>query len=161
MPFVFGIVGLILIVAGLRGTITGSNPNLVSLVKSDLTGTPNYTEWMAAIFIIGALGYIQSIEKISRALMTLVVLGLLFSNKGFFASLKQQLTSTDTTVPTPSTSTAPSEAAPSFANALTSILTPTAAGSQAAPTTVNSTSPSLGGLPLLSLDDFKDLQGLE
>lgn len=163
MPFIFGIVGLILIVSGLRGTITGSNPNLVSLVKSDLTGTPNYTEWMAAIFIIGALGYIQQLEKISRALMTLVVLGLLFSNKGFFASLKTQLTSTDNNVANPTTATTPNEAAPSFSQTVQNLVSQgtSQSGSAAIATQTNSTAVSPSGQPFFSLDDFNDLQGLE
>jgi hypothetical protein len=87
MPFVFGIIGLVLIVTGIRDTITNSNPSLVSLLKSDLTGKPNYIEWMFAIGVVGALGYIDSLKGLSRAFMTLIVVVLILDNKGFFAEL--------------------------------------------------------------------------
>lgn len=92
MPIVFGVIGIVLIVAGIRDTVTGSNPNIVTLIKGDLTGEPNYIEWMIAIFILGALGYIPSLRTLSRLFMTLVVIGLILSNKGFFAKFTQQTT---------------------------------------------------------------------
>jgi hypothetical protein len=98
MPFVFAIFGVVLIVSGVRGTVTGSNPNLVDLVKSDLTGQPNYTEWMVAILAVGAVGYIDDLKELSRAFMTLIVIGLLLSNKGFFSELEKQATSSDPAV---------------------------------------------------------------
>lgn len=101
MPFVFGILGIILIISGVRGTVTGSNPNLVGLVTADLTGQPNYTEWMVAIFAIGALGYIPQLKGLSRAMMAAVVVGLLLSNKGFFAQLEKEAVSTDSNVAQP------------------------------------------------------------
>jgi hypothetical protein len=105
MPFVFGIIGIVLIISGVRGTVVGSNPSLVSLVKSDLTGQPNYTEWMLAIFIIGAIGYIDELKTISRLFMALVVIGLLWSNKGFFSQLTSESSSSDTTIAEPSQQT--------------------------------------------------------
>lgn len=99
MPFVFGILGILLIISGVRGTVTGSDPNLVDLVKSDLTGQPNYTEWMAAILVIGALGYIDKVRTLSRAFMALVIIRLLLDNSGFFAKLEQQITSVNNNVP--------------------------------------------------------------
>lgn len=99
MPIVFGVIGIILIVAGVRDTLTGSNPNLVDLVKADLTGQPNYTEWMVAIFILGAIGYIQELRTLSRLFMAIVVIGLVFSNKGFFAQFAAQTTNSNTTNP--------------------------------------------------------------
>ena len=104
MPLVFGVIGIVLIISGVRGTVTGSNPNLVSLIKEDFTGQPNYFEWMAAIFLIGALGYIKDLAPISRALMALVIIGLLFSNKGFFAKLLSEVKATPGQASTGSTS---------------------------------------------------------
>lgn len=101
MPFVFGIAGVLLVVAGVRGTTS----QLTALIKADFTGTPNYLEWMVAILIVGAVGYIQQLHTISRLFMTAIVLGLLFSNKGFFASLTQGIQSPavqgNPTVPVP------------------------------------------------------------
>jgi hypothetical protein len=103
MPFVFGILGVLLVVSGVRGTVTGSKPNLVGLIKDDLTGQPNYTEWMVAIFAIGALGYVPQLKTFSRTMMTAVVVGLLLSNRGFFAQLEKEAVSNDTNVANPST----------------------------------------------------------
>lgn len=114
MPFVFGILGILFIVSGVRGTVTGSNPNLVGLVKSDLTGQPNYTEWMAAILVLGALGYINQLRSLSRAFMALVIIRLLLDNRGFFAQFEKQITSVNTNVPTVAT---PSTSSSSTANA--------------------------------------------
>lgn len=91
MPIVFGVIGVLLIVAGVRGTLTApANPNLIGLLKDDLTGQPNYLEWMTAIFIIGAIGYIPQLRTLSRAFMAIVVIGLLFANRGFFVAFSQQ-----------------------------------------------------------------------
>jgi hypothetical protein len=91
MPIVFAVAGLLLIVSGVRGTVVSSDPSkpsLVGLVKTDFTGQPNYFEWIVAIVLIGAIGYIPKLEPISRAFMALVIVGMLLSNKGFFAQLK-------------------------------------------------------------------------
>lgn len=93
MPIVFGVVGIVLIITGVRGTVTGSNPNLVGLVQADLSGSPNYIEWMAVIFVLGALGYIPQLRTLSRLLMALVVVDLFFANKGFFAQFTQEFSS--------------------------------------------------------------------
>ena len=98
MPFVFAIAGIVLVVAGVRGTVTSTNPNLVTLLKSDLTGSPNYLEWIAAIGIIGAIGYIPALRTFSRLFMGLVVIGLLLANRGFFAQFAAQTTSTDANI---------------------------------------------------------------
>lgn len=81
MPFVFGIIGVVLVVSGVRGTTS----QLTALVKSDFTGTPNYLEWMVAIFLVGAVGYIKELHTLSRMFMAIVVIGLLWSNKGVFS----------------------------------------------------------------------------
>ena len=91
MPIVFAVAGLLLIVSGVRGTVTSSDPSkpsLVALVKADFTGQPNYFEWVIAVVLIGAIGYIPKMEPVSRAFMALVIVGMLLSNKGFFAQLK-------------------------------------------------------------------------
>lgn len=93
MPIVFGVIGVLLIVTGVRGTVYGSSPSLVSLVEADLTGTPNYLEWMAAIFVVGALGYIPQLRTLSRLFMTIIVIDLFFANRGFFAQLTQEFSS--------------------------------------------------------------------
>lgn len=80
MPFVFGIAGTLLIVSGVRGTTS----DLMQLIKADFTGYPNFLEWMVAIFIIGAIGYVKELSTLSRAFLILVLAGLFLSEKGVF-----------------------------------------------------------------------------
>ena len=87
MPFALLIIGLVLIVSGVRDTTS----QLTALVKGDFTGQGNFTYWMISILIIGSLGYIASVQKLSRAFMAVVLIGLLFSNRGFFAKFQQQI----------------------------------------------------------------------
>jgi hypothetical protein len=88
MPFVFGIVGLLLVVSGVRG----QTATLAQLVKNDFTGQPNYLEWMFAIFLVGAFGYVPKLAPISRMFMVLIIVGLFLADHGetgtgFFAGL--------------------------------------------------------------------------
>jgi len=72
MPFAFIIVGLILLVSGVRGT----SSDLLTLVKGDLTGQNNFVYWLLSILIIGALGYVEDLRGISRAFLVLVLIVL-------------------------------------------------------------------------------------
>lgn len=77
MPFVLLIVGVYLVTAGIRGT----QDTAFSLIKGDFTGTDNFIYWLAALLIIGALGYIPKVKPISTALLVLVIV-VLFLKKG-------------------------------------------------------------------------------
>lgn len=87
MPILFGLFGLILIVAGARGRVNSGSPSLVSLVKDDFTGTNPFWKWMLAILLIGAVGYIPNLRPISRGFMALVIVLFLLSNQGLFTQL--------------------------------------------------------------------------
>jgi hypothetical protein len=106
VPIFFGVVGVLFIVAGARG----QSSNLYALIKSDFSGQPNYFEWMIAIFIVGAIGYVKELSTISRMFMFIVLLGLLYKNKQVFSELSAQEKATpqpsgNATQNTPSTST--------------------------------------------------------
>ena len=88
MPILFGLFGLILIVAGVRGRITQGTPSLVSLLKDDFTGTDPFWKWMLAILLIGSVGYIPNLRPISRGFMALVIIVFLISNQGVFTQLQ-------------------------------------------------------------------------
>ena len=87
MPFAFIIIGLVLLISGVRNT----TDQLTTLVKGDFTGQNSYIRWTFAILVIGAIGYIKQIEPISRMFLVLVVIVLILSNKGVFASFNSQL----------------------------------------------------------------------
>lgn len=93
MPFVFAFVGLVLIIAGARGT----SSDLVSLLKDDLSGDGNFVYWMLSIAVLGALGYVDALRPLSRALLVLVVVVLILAEDkaggagGFFAKFQESV----------------------------------------------------------------------
>lgn len=92
MPLVFIVVGLVLILTGLKGDPT----ELYDLVKGDFTGPNNFVYWSLAIFVLGAIGYIPSLRNLSRLFIVLVVLVLLVNNRGFFSQLQSFINSSQT-----------------------------------------------------------------
>jgi|ERR1700733_4035451 len=95
MPLVFGVIGIVLIVSGVRGT-TGA---LSSTVAQDFTPNGGYLRWVIGIGLVGAVGYIDELKTISRMFMAIVLIGLIWSNKGVFSQLTQETA----TAPSPST----------------------------------------------------------
>lgn len=87
MPFALIIVGVVLVVAAVRGT----TDVLFSLVKNDFTGANNYTYWLASILLIGAIGYIKPLQPLSRIFLALLVVVLVLSHGGLFDKLNAQL----------------------------------------------------------------------
>jgi hypothetical protein len=84
MPFALIITGLVLLIAGVKGT----QNQLYTLVKGDLTGSNNYIFWMLSILVIGALGYVPKLQPLSRIFLVLIVVTLLIHEKGFFAQFQ-------------------------------------------------------------------------
>lgn len=87
MPFVFLVGGLLMIVSALRNT----QCSLGAQIQSDFTGNPNFFYWIAAIFCIGALGYIDAMKEVSRYSLVLIIVVLFLHNSGFFAKFIEQL----------------------------------------------------------------------
>lgn len=150
MPFVFGIAGVLLVVSGVRGTTS----QLMALLKQDFTGYPNYLEWMVAIMIVGALGYIQQLATLSKLFMTAILIGLLFSNKGFFAAFTQG-TQEQTTV-TPTSTLATLTQGSTFGSLFQASTQPSAIGAPMPQTTsVQDTTDTLSLEPLQSLSSLE------
>ena len=89
MPLFFLVVGAGLIVVAIRNQTS----QLVTLLKSDFTGSGNFGVWIVAIAGIGALGTVPGFKTVSNGLLVLVVLGILLSNKGFFTQFQQAVQS--------------------------------------------------------------------
>ena len=90
MPFVLIIVGIFLFVSAIRGT-TGQ---LATLVKGDFASsgtTHSFLYWFVSILVIGAIGYVPALKKLSDAFLVLVILSLAIANKGFFAQFNSAL----------------------------------------------------------------------
>lgn len=108
MPFALLIIGVVLLVAGIRNT----QCILFAEVEGDFTGTNNFFYWFLAIMIIGTLGYIPKLKPISTALLVLVIV-VLFLHKGANGGFFQQLTagfSSDTSTSTAATTLAQQQA---------------------------------------------------
>lgn len=97
MPFVLLLLGVLLIVVAIRNTYS----QLGTLIVGDFTGIPNFFYWIGALFIIGALGYVDMLKAPSRMLLALVLIALLFSNQGFFAKFLQELQKGSASPPPP------------------------------------------------------------
>jgi predicted transporter len=94
MPLAFVIVGILFLVAAVRGK--QYSDELLTTVKSDFTGPGNFFYWGIALFVIGAVGYYKPLRSASNAFLTLVVVVLFFSNRGFFQSFMDQISATQT-----------------------------------------------------------------
>lgn len=88
MPFAFLIIGAAFIIAGVRGT----DDQLLTLIKGDFTGSPNYLSWMLAILLIGSLGYVETLKPVSRIFLVLILVVLFFkADTGFFPQLTKEI----------------------------------------------------------------------
>jgi hypothetical protein len=82
MPFLFLITGVVFVVSATLNT----QGQLLTLLRGDFTGKGNFIYWLAAILLIGAVGYIPDLKPVSRAFLVLVVIVLFINNKGVFAN---------------------------------------------------------------------------
>jgi len=103
MPFLFLIVGTVMIVSAARGT----NNDLVALLKADFTGQNNFLYWLVSILIIGAVGYIPDLKPVSRAFLVLVVIVLFLENGGVFTQFTAALKGTQSAQPNNTSSSSP------------------------------------------------------
>ena len=68
MPFVLIALGLLLVVVGIRNTYA----QLGAQVVQDFTGPGNFFYWIVALFLIGAVGYIDALKEASDLMLALV-----------------------------------------------------------------------------------------
>ena len=76
--------GVILLVAAVRN----KQVDLFNLVKGDFSGSNNFVEWIVALMLVGALGYVPKLRPLSIALLALILV-VIFLKKGtgFFDQL--------------------------------------------------------------------------
>jgi hypothetical protein len=90
-------VGIAFVIAAIRGTLQGTpqNPGLLDLLYSDFVGPNNFFVWIAAIGLVGAVGYVKPLRGVSDAFIVLIIIVfILAANKGgkdFFSSFNNQL----------------------------------------------------------------------
>lgn len=97
MPFALTFIGLLLIITGFQNTYK----QFGAMVQGDFTGENNFLYWMAAIAVIGGLGYIKGLEGFSRAFMFLILIALVAAtykkNPQIFANIKSGIDTGTTT----------------------------------------------------------------
>jgi len=89
MPFALIFIGLILMIAAIRG----KEKDLFSTLKNDFTGDKNFFVWIMAIFFLVGLGNVEKFRPISNAFLVLIVLVIIIGNgrKGLFENFVKQL----------------------------------------------------------------------
>ena len=116
MPYALILSGLLLTIAGARGT----QGDLFDLLKGDFTGNNSFVWWSVSIVGIGSLGYIAKFRGVANAFLALVFIVLILANKGVFAQFINSLKSGTSPTPTNDNTVAgPLDAAK---NALNSVL---------------------------------------
>jgi hypothetical protein len=96
MPLGFLILGAIVLVTALRNT----HKQLGTMLAADFSGTGSFIYWIAALAIVGGLGYVPSFQAPSRALIVLLLVVLLLSNRGFFTQFSSALSTAQPLAPT-------------------------------------------------------------
>lgn len=76
MPFFLLLVGMIFLVAAIRG----NQSELIDLAKSDFSGSNNFFLWVMAIVVIVLLGNFKVIKPISDAFLGLIILVIVVAN---------------------------------------------------------------------------------
>lgn len=110
MTLVALFIGIVLIVAAIRGT----QGVLFSALGQDV---PGFVVWGAALFAVGAIGYVPGLKPVSRGLLALVIIVIVLRNyasilAGFSGlSLSGSQATTDTTAP-PATGQTPANPNP-------------------------------------------------
>jgi hypothetical protein len=110
MPFLLLFIGVALVVSAIQGTID----QFGTLIKNDFTGKGNFLYWMVAILIVGSVGYVSSLRKVSDTFMALLIIVLIIANDkqgggGFFAKLTQALNSNQSASPSQASATDPND----------------------------------------------------
>lgn len=95
MPFLFIVAGLVMIISAVKGT----QNDLLTLLKADVTGKNNFVYWMLAILGIGAVGYVRELKPLATSLLVLVVIVLFLDSKGVFTEFVSAINSTQTAQP--------------------------------------------------------------
>lgn len=151
MPFALIFVAAILIVTGFRGTTS----DFLSTFAGDVKG---FLIWIVVIGVIGGIGYVPGMKKLSDAFLALVLLVLFLTNKGFFANFNNQIknlpapaTPSNSSTPSASSSTSSSSGLPDWDNMPLAVQPDTTGSSSLA------SLPSLPLLPSLSLDQAGSL----
>lgn len=96
MPVLFTVIGVVMLTAAIRDTIDGDK-GLLSLLKADFQGKNNFIYFIAAILLIGGIGYIPMMKNVSKYMLALVLVVIFLVNGGVWDKLIQALNGVHTT----------------------------------------------------------------
>jgi hypothetical protein len=100
---------LILILIGVYCIVVAGNDNgeaLQQQIVNDFTGSNNFLEWMLALLLIGALGFVPKLKPFADTFLALIIVAIFLSKgTGFFAQLTKAFTSTSANPTTGESST--------------------------------------------------------
>jgi hypothetical protein len=100
MPFALVLIGLMLIATGVQDTYVAMGSQL----KKDFTGPQSFTMWAVAMIMLGMLGYIEQLRRLSWLFMFLVVLALFLSQgTDFLGKLQSSISKGPISPPHPTT----------------------------------------------------------
>jgi hypothetical protein len=112
MPFALTVIGLLLIVTGVRNTYA----QFGAQVQRDVMGDKGFIRWIIALGAVGAIGYVKDLRTFSHYFMALILISMVLSNQGFFQKFQAAIDAGPVS-PTPaaddtasSTSTSPAKA---------------------------------------------------
>lgn len=83
MPIALLIVGIFLAVAGIKNNAA----TVGTVLKDDFSGAGSFWYWIAAVVIIGSVGYYTKAETVSRMFLVLIVLVFALSNEGIYSRI--------------------------------------------------------------------------
>lgn len=87
MPFALIAIGLLLVIAAYNNT----QDVLGGQLKKDFSGSTGFVYWIAAIIIVGAIGYMKPMQTVSRAMLALILVVVFLTNSGVFAQFNAAL----------------------------------------------------------------------
>lgn len=98
MPLFFIVVGLMFLVAVIRGK--DQTDKLLALLRGDVTGPNNYLTWALSLGGLAAIGYWKQARTFSNLFLALVFIVIIFTKKGsdgrdFLSSFIYQIRSTE------------------------------------------------------------------
>lgn len=87
MAFALIGIGLLLFMAAYHNNVAA----LGSQLSQDVAGSGGFLIWVAALFIVGAVGYIPALKGVSRWFLVLILAVVILSNRGFFQNFTAAL----------------------------------------------------------------------
>lgn len=127
MIIVVLLIGMLLVVSGIKGTET----ELAQQLEGDLfgkQGSTGFLYWLVAIIVLGSLGYIPYLEKPAKYLIGLVIVVMVLANSSVFAQLFNALPAIEAqgpahSVPLPQVASATQQSSSSGGGGLLGIVT--------------------------------------